>query len=222
MATDRPPQRSTRGRFLSIASIGLGGTIAGVVAAPAAGYLLAPTTEETRFRPVALGPVTRFTGSTGFPPTAAPYVEDAAQPTTSSGLAYVMHTGRANRDWLAADGMFVVWSNRCMHVGCPVAATGIGFSCPCHGGQYDTTGNRIAGPPIRPLDRFQWEIRHAAGGDELWITDRWSVEIANGQVRYFPVRAPGQPLDLPGPSFVSDLAYPAVTYRQGPPPSSTR
>jgi hypothetical protein len=53
----------------------------------------------------------------------------------------------------------------------------------------------------------------------LWITQRWSVEIEGGQVRYFPVRAPGQPIDLPGPSFVSDLAYPAVTYRQGDPPA---
>ena len=24
-----------------------------------------------------------------------------------------------------------------------------GFGCPCHGGQYDTEGNRTAGPPVR-------------------------------------------------------------------------
>jgi len=211
--------RTTRGRFLTIATIGLGGSIAGVIAVPAAGYLLAPAGAETTFTPVPLGPVTRFTGSRGFPPTAAPYVEDPANPTTSSGLAYVMHTGRSGRDWLAPDAMFVVWSNRCMHVGCPVAATSAGFSCPCHGGQYDTAGRRIAGPPIRPLDRFAWELRPGSGGDVLWITQRWSVEIADGQVRYYPVRAPGQPIDLPGPSLVSDLAYPAVTYRQPPPPA---
>ena len=34
-----------------------------------------------------------------------------------------------------------------------------GFGCPCHGGQYDTEGNRVAGPPVRALDRYRFEIR---------------------------------------------------------------
>jgi nitrite reductase/ring-hydroxylating ferredoxin subunit len=169
---------------------------------------------------VALGPVSRFAGERGFAPTAAPYVQDPAEPVTSAGLAYVHSTGGSSGDWLAKDAMFVVFSNRCMHVGCPVAATSIGFGCPCHGGQYDQLGRRTAGPPIRPLDRFQWELRPGPGGNELWITQRWSVEIEDGQVRYFPVRAPGQPIDLPGPAFVSDLAYPPVTYREGDPPTA--
>ena len=212
--------RATRKQFLTLASVGLGGTVAAVVAVPAAAYVLAPATEEATFRPAALGTVAQFTEAKGFPPTAAPYVEDPAQPVTSAGLAYVLNTGGQNTDWLADDAMFVVFSNRCMHVGCPVAATSTGFGCPCHGGQYDTVGQRIAGPPIRPLDRFAWDVRPAGGGDQLWITERWSVEIAGGQVRYFPVHAPGQPIDLPGPSFVSNLAYPAVTYRQGQPPQT--
>ena len=33
-----------------------------------------------------------------------------------------------------------------------------GFGCPCHGGQYDTEGNRIAGPPVRALDRYSFSI----------------------------------------------------------------
>ena len=33
-----------------------------------------------------------------------------------------------------------------------------GFGCPCHGGQYDTEGNRIAGPPVRALDRYGFSI----------------------------------------------------------------
>ena len=35
----------------------------------------------------------------------------------------------------------------------------VGFGCPCHGGQYDTEGNRVAGPPVRALDRAQFSIR---------------------------------------------------------------
>ena len=221
MSRSQSQSRSSRRQFLTLASVGLGGTVAAVVGVPAAGYVLASTTEEAVFRPVALGPVSQFSAATGFPPTAAPYVEDPAQPVTSAGLAYVLATGKSGRDWLADDAMFVVFSNRCMHVGCPVAATSVGFSCPCHGGQYDTAGDRIAGPPIRPLDRFAWELRPEAGGDQvLWITERWSVEIEDGRVHYFPVRAPGQPIDAAVPEFVTNLAYPAVTYRQGDPPTT--
>ena len=32
------------------------------------------------------------------------------------------------------------------------------FGCPCHGGLYDTEGNRTAGPPVRSLDRFEFSI----------------------------------------------------------------
>jgi hypothetical protein len=36
-----------------------------------------------------------------------------------------------------------------------VQPTGGGFACPCHGGQYDSEGRRTAGPPVRPLNRYE-------------------------------------------------------------------
>ncbi|HSD02436.1 MAG TPA: Rieske 2Fe-2S domain-containing protein [Gaiellales bacterium] len=201
---------STRRSFLSVVTVGVGAAIGGAVAVPAAAYTLASAGQEATFRPVSLGPIERFTSESGFAPTPAPYVEDPAQPLVSSGLAYVHHTGRSNRDWLAPDAMFVVFSNRCTHVGCPAQATGIGFACPCHGSQFDQQGARIAGPAVRPLDRFQWEIR---GEGDLWITERWSVLIDSGKVRYYPVKAPGQPLEGQLPWATADILYPAVTYR---------
>jgi hypothetical protein len=33
-----------------------------------------------------------------------------------------------------------------------------GFGCPCHGGQYDTEGNRTAGPPVRALGPYEFSI----------------------------------------------------------------
>ncbi len=206
---------STRRGLLGVATVGLGATIGGVIAAPVAGALLAPATQEATFRPVSLGPIGAFMPETGFAPTAAPYVDDPNQPLVSSGLAYVHHTGGADRDWLSPRAMFVVFSNRCTHVGCPAAVTTAGFACPCHGSQFDARGDRIAGPAIRPLDRFQWEIRK---GDELWITQRWSVLIDGDRVRYFPVKAPGQPLT--GQLPAADALYPAVTYSHGPVPKT--
>jgi Rieske Fe-S protein len=206
------PDQTTRRGFLSVATVGVGAAIGGVIAVPAAGYALASGGREATFTPVSLGPVNRFTSESGFNPTAADYVEDPAQPLVSSGLAYVHHTGRANRDWLAPDAMFVVFSNRCTHVGCPAQATGVGFSCPCHGSQFDHQGARIAGPAVRPLDRFQWEIR--ADGN-LWITQRWSVLVDGSTVRYYPVKSPGQPLTGQLPWATADILYPAVTYSHG-------
>jgi Rieske Fe-S protein len=209
---------TTRGQFLSLSTVGIGAVIGGVIGVPATAYILAPVTDQADFIPVFLGKVDQFTSEQGFDPTAATYVEDPANPATSPGLAWVHSTGKSNTDWLASDAMFVVFSNRCMHLGCPVQSTSQGFQCPCHGGAYDTVGQRIAGPPIRPLDRFQWEIKNA---DELWITQRWSVDVnGDGKVLYFPVKMPGQPVAPPGPSIVADVLYPNVTYNHGPVPQA--
>lgn len=210
---------TTRGQFLSLSTVGIGAAIGGVIGVPATAYILAPVTNEAKFEPVFLGKTDQFTSEQDFNPTAATYVEDPQNPATSPGLAWVHSTGKSNPDWLAADAMFIVFSNRCMHLGCPVAvAQGIGFACPCHGGQYDEQGQRTAGPPIRPLDRFQWEIKNS---DELWITQRWSVDFnGDGKVLYFPVKMPGQPVAPPGPSVVADVLYPNVTYDHGAVPQA--
>jgi Rieske Fe-S protein len=202
----------TRGEFLSLTSVGLGAMIGGVIGVPATAYMLAPVTKEVTFTPVFLGKMSAFTGETGFKPTPATYIEDPNNPATSPGLAYVHYTQKKSTDWHSQDAMFVVFSNRCMHLGCPIAATSLGFACPCHGGQYDTNGDRTAGPPIRSLDRFQWEIKN---GDELWITQRWSTNIYGDEVHYYPVKMPGQPTHTPGPSWISDVLYPHVTYTYG-------
>jgi menaquinol-cytochrome c reductase iron-sulfur subunit len=214
-APQAPDSAVTRGQFLTLSSVGLGAMIGAVIGVPATAYVLAPLTDEVKFEPVNLGPTSQFTSESGFAPTAATYVEDPANPNTSAGLAWVHSTGNSNADWLAQDAMFVVFSNRCMHLGCPVAANVGGFACPCHGGVYNTKGIRTGGPPIRPLDRFQWEVKN----DDLVLTNRWSVDYLSGQLTYFPVKMPGQPVDLGAPSIVNDhipdLLYPNVTYQHG-------
>ena len=214
MSTHNNHPTTTRRGLLGIATVGLGAAIGGTIAVPVAGYVLASTVAEATLRPVSLGPVKSFTSESGFAPSAAPYVEDPAQPLVSSGLAYVHYTGGSDHDWLAPRAMFVVFSNRCTHVGCPAQASSIGFACPCHGSQFDQRGARIAGPAPRPLDRFQWEIRD----DQLWITQRWSVLIDGDHARYYPVKAPGQP--LAGQIPAADALYPAVTYDNGPTPNA--
>jgi len=214
-----PDSGVTRERFLTLSSVGLGAAIGAVIGVPAAAYVLAPVTEEATFEPVFLDTTDSFSAPPAgqFKPIAAQYIETKAEPATSSGLAWVVNTGKTNADWLAPDTTFIVFSNRCTHVGCPVVATGVGFSCPCHGSQFDQHGARIARPAIRPLDRFQWQIRNS---NELWITQRWSVDFVNGKLTYYPVKMPGQPVHTPGPwgDTVPDILYPNVTYTHGPVP----
>jgi menaquinol-cytochrome c reductase iron-sulfur subunit len=212
-----PQSAVTRGQFLTLSTVGLGAMIGAVIGVPATAYILSPVTEESTFKPVQLGKTSDFDSEKGFAPTPRTFIEDPKNANTSSALAWVHYTGKSNQDWTASDAKYIVFSNRCMHLGCPVAATTLGFACPCHGGQYDREGRRIAGPPIRPLDRYQWELR--SGGTELWLTNRWSVDFVGTQVKYFPVKMPGQPVDLPGPSWIPDVLYPNVTYNHGPVPN---
>jgi menaquinol-cytochrome c reductase iron-sulfur subunit len=59
---------------------------------------------------------------------------------------------------LTEDGRtFIALSNICTHLGCRVRwiADEEQFYCPCHVGIFDKEGNVVAGPPPRPLDRYQ-------------------------------------------------------------------
>lgn len=55
---------------------------------------------------------------------------------------------------------FVVYNLHCTHVGCPVnwSPQARRFFSPCHGGVFDVDGRVLAGPPPRPLDRYETKI----------------------------------------------------------------
>ena len=91
---------------------------------------------------------------------------------------------------------FTIIYSRCVHLGCPVQPNGprfedkvkkykdvvltpvqpAGFGCPCHGGAYDTEGNRTAGPPVRSLDRYAFSIRNG----RLFLGAPFSVAKVEG------------------------------------------
>jgi Rieske Fe-S protein len=59
------------------------------------------------------------------------------------------------------NGNFAVMDARCTHLGCPVSwsAAQDQFLCPCHEGVFDAQGKVVSGPPPRPLDLYEWEVR---------------------------------------------------------------
>lgn len=61
----------------------------------------------------------------------------------------------------------VAFSRRCTDLGCLVSwnQEREQFVCPCHQGVFDKTGRNIAGPPPRPLDRFEIVKR----GGQLYV-----------------------------------------------------
>lgn len=63
--------------------------------------------------------------------------------------------------WRPSASDLVVYSRSCTDLGCPVNydAGSACFFCPCHGGIFDQRGQRLAGPPNRPLDRFTHRVR---------------------------------------------------------------
>ena len=72
----------------------------------------------------------------------------------------------------ARDGNYYAYGQKCTHLSCPVyyEQQHDRLECPCHEGGFDTqTGNVLHGPPPRPLDRIELEVR---GSGEVWAVGR--------------------------------------------------
>lgn len=67
---------------------------------------------------------------------------------------------------------FAAISLVCTHLGCTVAATDVGFDCPCHGSRYDQRGEPTDGPAPKALDWYR--VRMTPGG-ELEVDKNESV-----------------------------------------------
>jgi menaquinol-cytochrome c reductase iron-sulfur subunit len=157
-----------------------GGAIA-VVALPTIGFALAPVFKEKGDFWQSVGSVDQYSADE-YTATVITAVEGTGE--SGKTTAYV----RLGNEELKEDPNSVVAvSTRCAHLGCAVrfvAAAG-NFICPCHGGVYGFQGERIGGPPVRPLDRFQTRVRDG----EVEIGPRYSVTNSFEPVR---ARDPGE------------------------------
>ncbi|MDT4955571.1 MAG: arsenite oxidase small subunit [Acidobacteriota bacterium] len=72
----------------------------------------------------------------------------------------------------ARDGQYFAYGQKCTHLSCPVyfEQQHGRLECPCHEGGFDVmTGNVLYGPPPRPLDSIELEVRE---GGEVWAIGR--------------------------------------------------
>lgn len=83
------------------------------------------------------------------------------------GDAVPLEFGKQKLMVLRTDEGVVAFSRRCTDLGCLVSWSKDRqeFVCPCHQGVFDKTGRNIAGPPPRPLDRFEVVKR----GEQLYV-----------------------------------------------------
>jgi menaquinol-cytochrome c reductase iron-sulfur subunit len=212
--------RYPRNVFLEVTTLGLGGVITAIVALPVTAFAILPAYTQDDPGGVDLGPLDNFPEGEW---REATFLLDPAAGEVSRRTAFVRYNG-------ATDGVpnMTIISNRCVHLGCPVQAGGpredenretveteqaeltltpiqpAGFSCPCHGGSYDVEGNRIAGPPVRSLDRFKFAIRNG----NVVLLEPYSVgdvegEGAEAQITAYGIQGPGEHVD-----GLSGLLYP--------------
>lgn len=70
-----------------------------------------------------------------------------------------------------ASGEYHAYGQKCTHLACPVyySRNDQRLECPCHEGAFDVvTGNVLYGPPPRPLDTIEIELRDG----QVWATGR--------------------------------------------------
>ncbi|HET6642263.1 MAG TPA: hypothetical protein VFG93_03225 [Gaiellaceae bacterium] len=205
-------ERYPRNKFLELSTLGLGGVITAVVALPVLGFAVLPAFTSEEPSSVDLGPTDNFPEGDWIETT---FVLDPSVGEVSRRTAFVRYNG-------LFQGLpsYTLISNRCVHLGCPVQASGLrdenqkklvrtprapvsqtpilpaGFSCPCHGGAYDTEGNRTAGPPVRALDRYKYSIIDG----RLHLIETYSVaevdgEGAQAKIHAYGRQGPGEHVD---------------------------
>ena len=203
--------RYPRSKFLEAATLGLGALIGAVVTAPVLGFTVLPPFIKQGHPDIDVGALDDFPENKFVITT---FLLDPNQGEVSRRTAYIRNNGL-----LDGAPSFTTLSNRCVHLGCPVQVNGLpldeekktekgvdliptaaaaGFGCPCHGGQYDTEGNRTAGPPVRALDRYEFRIKKG----RLLLGKTYSVSEVDGEgagakIHSYPLAGPGQHVDGP-------------------------
>jgi Rieske Fe-S protein len=215
-----PPERryegqtTTRQGFLSVATLGLGGVVGALVSIPSIFMAVVPPFLKQSKKPVDLGPLSGFPLSQWV---IATFMLQPSEGQVTRRTAYIRYNGP-----LKGQPSFTIISNRCAHLGCPVQPLGLvqqdqaktaqttggevvttipviavsGYSCPCHGGAYDTEGNRTAGPPVRGLDRYEFSIKNG----HLILGRNYSVSHVDGsgaqaRIHKYDLTGPGQHID---------------------------
>ncbi len=146
-------EKVTRRDFMKVAIAGMGGTIAVAIGIPAIGYIIGPASQQETNAWIRLGAISKVELNTPTLFKATIDTQTGWINTQEDVSAYVMTENGQD---------FVAMSNVCTHLGCRIRwiADLEGFYCPCHNGVFAKDGTVKAGPPPRPLDRFETKVEN--------------------------------------------------------------
>ena len=149
----------SRRKFLEKVTVGIGGVLTALFGTPAAIFVIQPALKKEQSSDwMRLGSASKVTP--GIPTLFSLKVQRETGWITDEEELMVYAFTEDGRD-------YAVMSNICTHLACRVRwiEERQEFFCPCHNGVYDKAGNVLAGPPPRPLDRYEVKIEN----DDLFM-----------------------------------------------------
>jgi len=166
MTDQGEPQLLSRRAFFIRTLAALGGAFAAAVAVPVIGFGSAPfwrARSDVKLLSTAVSPVLRGSGwasagkldefKVGEPRlvTLTREVLDGWAKQEARIACFVVRTGESQA---------VAFDHHCTHLGCPLSwsAGAKRFLCPCHGGEFDVSGQVKAGPPPRPMLGYETKV----------------------------------------------------------------
>jgi menaquinol-cytochrome c reductase iron-sulfur subunit len=152
-------EQITRKNFLSLTIAGIGALITAGMGIPAIAYVIGPVLNRTTAQEwIRLGQTSKIELRT---PTLFKF-------TLQRKTGWIVNEEEISVYALTDNGRdFIAMSNVCTHLGCRVRwiSDQEQFFCPCHNGVFDKEGNVVAGPPPRPLDRYDVKVEE----DQLFL-----------------------------------------------------
>jgi menaquinol-cytochrome c reductase iron-sulfur subunit len=146
---------------LTLLVLGGSATTGLVVGVPTLLFAIAPGRDERRkpiwrdVLPIEEFPIGQITASVVQPAQTTPSSSQFNKTKTTTVLSGIYV-------WRISDVEVVVFSRSCTDLGCPLNFDRGSecFLCPCHGGIFSKQGEPMAGPPDRPLYRYETRIEN--------------------------------------------------------------
>ncbi len=147
-------EKISRRNFLQIITLAIGGLISAAVAIPGVAYIIGPSIKTSKDKEwIRLGSVTKV--ELGTPTLFKTTIQRQSGWIESEEELSIYVLTDNGRD-------FIAMSNICTHLGCRVRwiPDQSQFFCPCHNGIFDKDGNVVAGPPPKPLNKYEVKVEN--------------------------------------------------------------